>query len=205
MGSNMPELGMSIAGALFTATQQRVLALLFGHADRAFIQQEVIDRAGSGSGAVRRELDRLVESGLVTVTRVGAQKQYQANRAAPIFDELRSIVEKTVAVADPLRTALRPLGKRIDVALIYGSVAKGEDHAASDVDLLVVGDNMTLEMLFKRLLPVEKKLGRKINPTLYTRGEFDSRRRNDHPFLRKVLHGKHIVLIGRIDGADESR
>jgi predicted nucleotidyltransferase len=191
-----------LADALFTKTQQRVLALFFGDANRSFIQQEVIERAGSGSGAVRRELARLVESGLVTVTTIGSQKHYQANRSAPVFEELRGLITKTVALVDPLRAALLPLAKRIDIAIVYGSVAKGEARAASDVDLLVVAGNLTLEELFARLTPAEERLGRKIHPTLYTPAEYAKRRKNGTAFLRKVLAGEHIVLMGSIDDGE---
>jgi predicted nucleotidyltransferase len=194
-----------LADVLFTKTQQRVLRLFFGSPDRTFIKQELIDRALSGSGAVQRELARLVDSGLVTVTRIGSQKHYQANRAAPIFEELRGIITKTIGLADPIRSALQPLAKRIDVALVYGSVAKGKDRAQSDIDLLVVGNDLTLEELFSRLAPVERKLGRRINPTLYTRDEFARRQKSANAFLRKVLAGEHIVLIGNEDGARKPR
>jgi predicted nucleotidyltransferase len=209
MGSRMPSMGRTrsapksgLADALLTSTQQRVLALLFGHAHRSFIQQELIDLAGAGSGAVRRELARLLESGLVTVTRIGTQKHYRANQSAPIFHELRGIVVKTVGLVDPLRAALRPLAKRIDVALVYGSVATGADGADSDIDLFLVGDGLTLEEVFLRLAPVEKKLARKINPTLYTRDEYARRRSAGNPFLKKVLGGETILLMGSVDGRE---
>jgi predicted nucleotidyltransferase len=193
-----------LADVLFTKTQQRVLALFFGQPDRTFIKRELIERAESGSGAVQRELSRLVESGLVTVTTIGSQKLYEANRSAPIFEELRGIVVKTVGLADPIRSALRPLAKRIEKALVYGSAAKGEARAGSDVDLLVVGDDLMLEELFARLVPAEKVLGRSIHPTVYTPLEF-ARRKSGNAFLKKVLAGEHIVLIGSEDGGDESR
>lgn len=212
LGSNMPNMGservkraIGLADALFNATQQRVLAPLFGQPNRSFIQQELIERAGGGSGAIRRELARLVESGLVTSTIVGRQKQFQANHAAPIFHELRGIIVKTVALTDPLRTALRPLAKRIDLALVYGSVARGEDRAESDIDLLVVAEDLPLEEVFARLTPVEKKLARKINPTVYTRADFERRRRSGNPFLKKVLSGDHLVLLGTIGDDGQSR
>lgn len=208
----MPSLGTmamgrttGLADALFTATQQRVLGLLFGQPDRSFIQQELIERAGGGSGAVRRELARLVESGLVTATVVGKQKHFQANRNAPIFQELRGIVMKTIALTDPLRAALRPIAKRTNLALVYGSVARGEDHAKSDIDLLVVADDLLLEELFRRLAPVEKKLGRTIHPILYTRADFDKRRRIGNPFLKKVLASESIILFGSLGDDSESR
>ncbi len=212
LGSIMPNMGTagrqpttSLADALFTATQQRVLGLLFAQPDRSLIQQELIEQAGGGSGAVRRELARLVESGLVTTTVVGKQKHFRANRDAPIFHELRGIVLKTVALTDPLRTALRPLAKRIDLALVYGSVARGEDRARSDIDLLVVADDLMLEDLFARLARVEKKLGRTIHPTLYTRADFEKRRRTGNPFLTKMLAGEHIILFGRLNDDGQSR
>jgi predicted nucleotidyltransferase len=209
MGSRMPSMGRArsapksgLADALLTSTQQRVLSLLFGQANRSFIQQELIDLAGAGSGAVRRELARLVESGLVTFTRIGTQKHYRANQSAPIFHELRGIVVKTVGLIDPLRAALRPLAKRIDLALVYGSVATGADRADSDIDLLFVGDGLTLEEVFLRLAPVEKKLARKINPTLYTRDEYARRSSAGSPFLTKVLGGETILLMGSVDGRE---
>jgi predicted nucleotidyltransferase len=205
MGTAVRRRTTGLADALFTTTQRRVLSLLFGQPDRSFIQQDLIERAGGGSGAIRRELARLVESGLVTSTVVGRQKRFQANRTAPIFHELRGIVMKTVALSDPLRAVLRPLAKRIDLALVYGSVARGEDRAQSDIDLLVVADDLPLEELFARLAPAEKKLGRTINPTLYTRADFERRRRNGNPFLKKVLAGEHLVLWGALGNDGEPR
>jgi predicted nucleotidyltransferase len=212
VGSNMPNMGTAVktrttglADALFTATQQRVLTLLFGQPERSFIQQDLIERAGGGSGAVRRELARLVESGLVTSSVVGKQKHFQANHSAPIFHELRGIVVKTVALTDPLRAALRPLAKRIDLALVYGSVARGEDRAQSDIDLLVIANDLPLEELFARLAPVEKKLGRTISPTLYTRSDFERRRRSGNPFLKKMLADEHLILLGNLGDDREPR
>lgn len=198
-------LSTSMSDALFTTTQQRVLRLLFGNSEKSYFKQELIARTGSGSGAVQRELARLVESGLVTVALIGSQKHYQANRNAPIFEELRSIVTKTVGLVDPLRSALKPLAKRIRSALLFGSVAKGTSHAGSDVDLLIVADGLTLEELFTKLAPTEKILGRTIHPTLYTLAEFERRRKNGNPFLKKVLAGEHIELMRTDDGVASSR
>jgi predicted nucleotidyltransferase len=195
----------SLAGVLFTGTQQRLFRLLFGNSEKTYFKQELIARTGSGSGAVQRELARLVESGLVTMTLIGSQKHYQANRSAPIFEELRGIVTKTVGLIDPLRAALRPLAKRIRRALVYGSVAKGTSHAGSDVDLLVVADDLTLEELFVRLAAAEKTIGRTIHPTLYTPAEFARRHKSGNPFLTKVLAGEHLDLMESDDGAASSR
>jgi predicted nucleotidyltransferase len=104
-----------------------------------------------------------------------------------------------------LRDALAPLARRIDLALIYGSVARGEAHADSDVDLLVVAADVTLEQLFSRLARAERAVGRKINPTLLTPDEFARRRHNGNVFLTKVLAGPVIPLIGSVDGEATAR
>ena len=186
----------SLADALFTTTQQRVLSLLFGQPSRSFFASELIKLTGSGSGAVQRELKRLVSSGLVSVTRIGRQKHYQANADSPVFEELRSLVLKSVAMVEPIRGALEPLRERIVRALVYGSVAKGTDRAASDIDLLVVADQVTLEEMYAALAPVEARLDRRINPALYTRREFNDRLAAGNAFLTRVLAGEHMVLIG---------
>lgn len=190
----------SLADALFTATQQRVLALLFGEPGRSFYTSELIDRIGAGSGAVQRELKRLAESGLVTVKRIGNQKHYQANPDSPVLEELCSLVRKTVGLAGLIRETLEPLADRIRFATIYGSIAKGTDTAASDIDLLIVADGVTLEEVYRVLAPVEEKLGRKINPTLYTPGEFEKRKTAGNPFLSRVLSDEHLVLMGEENG-----
>jgi len=189
----------SLADALFTTTQQRVLALLFGQPSRSFFASELIELTGSGSGAVQRELKRLASSGLLTVKRIGKQKHYQANPDCPVFEELCALVRKTVAMVEPIREALAPLAKKIERALIYGSVVKGTDTASSDIDLLVVADDLTLEALYSALAPVEANLDRKISPTLYTRKEYDDRRAAGNPFLTRVLEGEHLVLMGSAD------
>jgi predicted nucleotidyltransferase len=189
----------SIADALFSKTQQRVFALLFAHPDRSFYTREIINHARSGTGAIQRELARLADSGLVVRIRIGNQTHYRANRDAPIFSDLRTIMLKTFGLAEPLRTALAPLAEQIDFASIYGSVASGEDRADSDIDLLVVANDLTLEELFAKLTPVETTLRRKINPTLFTRAEFRRRRSSGNAFLNKVLSREMIPLIGSED------
>ncbi|MBV9497015.1 MAG: MarR family transcriptional regulator [Acidobacteria bacterium] len=194
-----------VADALFTRTQQRVLAVLFGNPERTFFRNEIIRRTAAGSGAVHRELARLEASGLVTVAAVGNQKHYQANPDSPIFADLRALVVKTVGVADPLRRALEPLAERIRFAFIYGSVARGEDRVTSDIDVLLVTNDVALEELYGRLAPVEGQLGRRIHPTLYTEKEYRSRRTRKAAFLEKVVAGKRIWLIGNDEVLDAAR
>jgi predicted nucleotidyltransferase len=185
--------------ALFPRTKQRLLGLLFGQPERSFATTELIRLARAGSGAVQRELDRLVAAGLVTATVSGTQKRLSANRASPLFEELRGIVEKTAGIADQLRSALVPLAPSLHLAVLYGSVAKDADRAASDIDVLLVTDDLTLERVFAALQPVEERVGRRVSPTLYTSEEFVRRRISRHPFLTKVLSGKHVVLLGSED------
>jgi len=188
----------SLADALFSSTQQRVLGLLFGHPERSFFAREIIERLGAGSGAVQRELKKLAESGLLEVSRVGNQKHYQANPDSPIYAELRALVRKTIGLAEPLREALEPARGNLDMALVYGSVARGEEIASSDIDLLLVSDTLTLEEVYRLLAEAEQALGRKIHPTLYTPEEFNQRRRDGNPFLKRVLAGDPMVLIGEL-------
>lgn len=207
MGTIVPKMGtkrLSIADALFSRTQQRVLGLLFGDPGNSFFENEIFRRAAAGRGTVQRELERLVASGLVTANVVGNQKHFRANASSPVFEELRSIVVKTTGIAEPIRHALRPLASHVDIALVYGSVARGEAHAGSDIDLLIVARDLTLEQVYSRLAAAEKSLGRKINPTLYTPGEFRKQRRTSS-FLQKVLAGPVIPLIGIVNGEKGTR
>ena len=198
---NLANRGSALADALFTSTQQRVLTLLFGQPNRSFFVTELVALADSGSGAVQRELVRLAQSRLVIVTKVGNQKHYQANNESPLFDELSSIIKKTVGLQEPIRAALEPINDKISLALIYGSIAKRSDTAVSDVDLLIVSDKLTLEEVYAALAPVEKLLDRNVNPTLYNSKEFKQRRKARNPFLTRVFNGPTIILIGSADGA----
>ena len=188
-----------VADALFTSTQQKVLAILFGQPDRSFFATELISLAGAGSGAVQRELARLSESGLLTVRKIGNQKHFQANHESPIFNEVQQIVSKTFGLSAPLKDALQPIENVIKLAVIFGSVAGKADTATSDIDLMVISDSLTLEDLFKALEPAEQHFRRQINPTLLTVDEFDRRRNEGESFVNRVLDGEIIVLIGRID------
>lgn len=175
--------------------------MLFGQPGRSFFVTELIELADVGRGAVQRELSRLERSGLVTVERHGNQKHYRANPEAPIYKELCSIVGKTIGVQEQVRAALSSLEQRISLALIYGSIAKQTDTANSDIDVLVVSDDLTLEELYAVLASVEAQLGRNVSPTLYTGREFKKRRKIGNPFLKRVLDGPIMVLTGELDGA----
>ncbi len=191
-----PPIPSGIADALFSKVQQRVLAILFGNAGRSFYGNELIALAGSGSGAVQRELSQLEAAALVKVTRVGNQKHYQANAQAPVFEELRGLILKTSGLVDVLRSALAPLVSKIDSAFVFGSVAKGNDTATSDVDLMVISDAVAYSELFAALEPAATTLHRAVNPVLYSRSEIEKRVRNDQAFVKRVLAKPNIWVIG---------
>ena len=197
---------LTMADALFSGTQQRVLGLLFGQPTRSYYASELIALAGIGSGAVQRELERLERSGLVTVRTVGNQRHYQANAAAPLFSELCGIVQKTMGLADPLRAALRPFESQIDAAFVYGSVAKGRDTANSDVDVMLISDDLTYGDVFPALEDVGARLGRPVNPTILSRKELSKRAKADSAFVTRTLSQAKVWLIGGKDalGVGES-
>jgi predicted nucleotidyltransferase len=189
----------SLADALMTRTQQRVLGRLFGHPDRTFYASELIREAGTGSGAAQRELAKLEESGLVVARRIGHQKHYQANAASPLFPDLRNIITKTVGLVEPLRDALKPIASDIKMAFVYGSVAKATDRVTSDIDLIVVSDSLTYGDVFGALDKVTRVLGRTVNPTVYSSAEFTKRTKTDNAFITRVLDGPKVWVIGADD------
>ncbi len=188
--------GPGLADALFAKVQQRVLGVLFGNPHRSFYANEVIALARSGTGAVQRELMRLEASGLVTAHRVGKQKHYQANAASPVFTELRALILKTVGLMDVLRAALAPVSKSIRAAFVYGSIAKGEDTATSDIDLMLVSERLTYADLFATLEDASAQLGRKVAPTIYSPKELARRIKQDNAFVTRVMAQPKLWLVG---------
>jgi predicted nucleotidyltransferase len=188
--------GSGIANALFTKVQQRVLAILFGNHERSFYANELIALAGSGSGAVQRELAQLEAAELVTVKRVGNQKHYQANPLSPVFPELRGLILKTSGLVDVLRASLAPLAQQIEGAFIFGSVAKNKDTAQSDIDLFVITQHLTYREFFSALEPATGRLGLVVNPTIYSRIEFEKRLREGNAFVKRVMAQPKLWIIG---------
>ena len=205
MGNIIPNMGtsefsaISLADALFTKGQQRVLGVFFSNPDQDFLASEIAARERTGRGALKRELDRLTLSCLVTVTSRGRQKLYRANPHSPIFSELRSIIQKTIGVTDVVRTALIPHKDRIFWAFIYGSVAKGTDTAESDVDLMVISDQLSYSEIYEILSEAERMIGRKINPTLYSPAEFQAKLADNNSFLKRVLEQPTMTVLEKRD------
>ena len=191
----MGTLPMSLSKVLFGDSRKAILALLYGHADQQFYLREIARRAGTAIGATQRELWQLTGAGLLHRTRRGNQVYYQANRENPIFAELKSILAKTSGIPDVLRETLAPLADRIKLAFVYGSIARGEETASSDVDLMVVGEVGFADVVFA-LSQIEAKLGREVNPTVYGLREFRKKLAAKNHFLSTVAKEKKLFVVG---------
>ena len=187
---------MSIATALFTDSQSRVFRWLFGQPGHGYHLNELRRLTGLGSASLQRELNRLVEAGLVCSERVGNQRRFQANPQSPVYGELLALTRKTLGAEPVLREALLSLVPDLQAAWIYGSVAKQSDTAQSDIDVMLVGENLLLGKILELLVPLEVQLGRKINPTCYTVADFERRRAEPDSFVNRVLAQPILPLIG---------
>jgi predicted nucleotidyltransferase len=193
MGSNALPLHTTLP--LFSKTRQVLLSLLFTRPDEAHLQENLIQLAALGRGSVQRELEFLARAGIVRRSLRGRQVYFQANAESPIYSELRGLVVKTAGVADALRSALAPLANAIRAAFIYGSVAKGTERRASDVDVMVIGD-VSFAQTAEALARTQESIGREINPTVYPPDEFRAKLGAKQHFLRTVLKSEKIFLIG---------
>ena len=214
LGNILPKMGRQaskatgLASALFSQVQLRVLSLLIGQPDRHFHASELIRLAGSGSGAVQRELEKLANARILNVTVSGNRKLYQANRQSPIFGELHGLIVKTAGLVEPIRRALKSRLSNIDVAFVYGSIAKGEDSAKSDIDLMIIGQKPTYSEIYTALQKAEKILLRPVNPTLMTPVEWKQKVADQNSFVRKVLQQPKLFVFGtenELKGIGQSR
>lgn len=171
------------------------MALLFGFPQQSFFLREIARQTNTSAGSVQRELEILSNLGLIERTNRGRLAFYQANAKHPAFQEIRSLIDKTAGTFHVLRNALTPLAGRIALAFVYGSIARGDETAGSDIDLMVVGD-LNFDELLTHLAPAERSLGRPVNPTVYSLKEFKSRIRKGNHFLTSVVRGAKRFLIG---------
>ena len=195
----------TIGDALFTKTQQRVLGLLYGKPEKSFYTNEIVRWADMGRGTIRRELERLVSSGLLVVTREGNQHHYRANPDNPVYPELLGLVRKTFGIADVIRAGLAPVSEHIDLAFIYGSIARKEETASSDIDLLVITDSLAYTDLVAELGKAEQSLGRPINPSIYTAEQIKDKLVQKNAFLTRVMEQPKLWVKGGEDDIKEFR
>jgi predicted nucleotidyltransferase len=191
----MSTLQTGFADVLFGRTRSAVLALLYGRADQSFYTRQIAREINASVGAVQRELENLTSIGLIVRNSLGNQVFYRANRDSSVFPEMQALVNKTVGVYGLLRAALEPLSKRIAVAFVFGSLARGDESATSDIDLMAIG-KATLEDVLSQVSGVEKEIGRPINPTVYSLQEFKSKLAHGNHFLTAVLRDSKVFLIG---------
>ena len=198
----MPIMHQSLSAVLFPAYRRRVLGMLLLHPEESLHGREIARRAGLPAGTLTRELKRLADVGLLNRERRGNQLVYSANRQSPIFQELAGILRKTSGLADVVAEALEPLSNRIEVAFIFGSVARGAETAGSDVDVLVIG-SVDFGAVVEALYPVQERLSREINPKVFSQREWKAKVRENNPFISDVLPKKKIFLIGDESGLAE--
>jgi len=187
------DINSSIGDALFPKTRQRVLAMLLGKPERSYYRNEIFRQVRVGRGAVVRELDNLCNAGIITESHQGNQVHFQANPRCPIFEELRGIVIKSFGITDVLKEALFEKFPSIELAFVYGSIAKGKEDADSDVDVMIVSDELTYSEVMSVLEPCERQLHRVINPTIYTPQEFDEKK-DTKSFLKRVMEQPKLWL-----------
>jgi predicted nucleotidyltransferase len=186
----------SLGNVLFTKTQQKVLGLLYARPDESFYFNQIVRLSKMGKGTIKRELERMEASGLLSVERIGNQNHFSANKDCPIYPELLGIVRKTFAIADVIKAALKPLDDQIELVFIYGSIAKAEDTAKSDIDLLVVAEGLAYSELIESLFDAESSLGRPINPTIYDIDEIRKKISQDNAFVTRVMDQPKIWIKG---------
>lgn len=197
MGTN--PVSSNLSRALFSRVQSRVLGIIFGQPDQEFQLTEIIARAGSGRGAVQRELEKLTEVGIVATAAYGNRKLYHANRASPVFNELHQLVLKTVGIVDPLREALTPYRQSIAFAFVYGSIAKGKDTAKSDIDVMIIGEGLAYSEVFSALQKAEKRLARPVNPNLMGVRDWVKKVKAKSTFITKILSQPKLFVFGTED------
>lgn len=185
----------SVSSVLFGRTRRAILSLLYGHPDRSYYLRELVRATGFGLGSVQRELAQLAAAGIIRRSDSGHQVYFRANTDSPVFNDLKNLITKTVGAAETIREALLPLGDRISIALIYGSVARGEETQQSDIDVLIVGGVSFAEAV-KALHEAQEKLDREVNPSVYPVEEFRRRVAEQHYFIREVLSGPRIFVVG---------
>lgn len=187
-----------LASLLFGGYRGRVLGLLLLHPDQRYHVREIARQTGTSAGTLHKELDRLAQAGLLLREKVGNQLHYGANRKCPIFEEVASILRKTSGLADVLRDALQPLDAQIAVALIFGSIARGGEHAGSDVDVLLIGD-LGFGDAVRVLHGVQETIRREINPVVMSGAEFRRKFAAGDDFLRDILAKEKLFLKGDDD------
>ena len=185
----------TLADSLLGRTRAALLGHALGHPDEWFHLRQIARESGASAGTAHRELNALVDLGLMLREASGAAVRFKANTAHSVYRELQSLLAKTGGLPARLRAGLETLGDAVDTAFIYGSVARGEQRTSSDIDLMVIGD-VSLVGVLKALRPVSTALRRELNPTVYSLDEFNRKEKEGHSFVQRVLSEPKIFLKG---------
>jgi predicted nucleotidyltransferase len=180
---------------LFGTYRQRALTQLLLHPGSSYHVRELARLTGTTPGTLHKELARLAASGLLLREQQGNQVRYRANLDHPVFPDLAGLFRKTSGAVSVLAEALQSLAPPPQLALVFGSLARGEENANSDVDLLVIGD-ATFGDTIKALYPAQEQLQREINPVIYTAAEFNRRAGAGEPFVSNLLANPVLFIIG---------
>lgn len=184
--------------ALIPRTRQGILAATLVRPEKAWYASELARRMRVPSSSLQRELQDLARAGILTAHKEGRMTFYQANIESPLFSDLRGLLLKTAGLADLLADALKPVAGKLQLALVYGSMASGQEHSDSDVDLMVIGAVAPADLGLP-LRRAREALGRQINPTVYSLAEFRRKRAERDPFLTRVLAGPRLLVMGNED------
>ena len=189
--------------ALFPSIRAGVLSATLLQPERWWFMTELARQLGVTPSSLQRELEALVGSGILLRRQDGRRIYYKANTESPVFPEMRGLIEKTAGMVPALKTELKRFDDRIGLALLYGSVARGEEKSASDVDLMIVGSLKQIDLL-SSLRKLESRFGREVSVTLFSLEEFRRKLAAGDHFLKTVLKGKTISLKGTLDELEET-
>lgn len=193
----------SLLSVLFPKTRQAVLAATLMHPDRWWFLADLARHIGVPPSSLQREMDALVGAGILLRRQEGKQVYFKPDPNCPILCELQGIMIKTLGLVDVLRSILEPFKKSIKVAFVYGSIARSEELSESDVDLMIVGTT-SLADLSPAIQKAEERLGRQVNPTLFSPEEFAKKVKQGHHFLKTVLEDEKLFILGSKDELAEA-
>jgi len=185
---------LDFPNVLSSKVRLKVFRLFFLQPNKRYYLRELERLLNESVGNIRRELLKWSKAGLFLQEKVGNLTYYSLNKSFPIYEELKAIVSKTIGIEHILMEGLKR-SEDIKVAIIYGSVASGEDTGSSDIDVLLIG-NPDMDNLVNNIQAMEKEVGRDINYILYTPEEFQRKKRGKNTFIMDVLKNPKIFIIG---------
>ncbi len=192
-----------ILDALFPTIRAGVLSATLLQPEHWWFMSELARHLETSPSSLQRELESLVSAGLLLRRQDGRRIYVKANAASPLFRDLHGLLDKTSGLVPAFTTTLNRFDNRIELAFLYGSIARGAEHSASDVDLAIVGTLKQIDLL-PALRKLEARFGREVNVTLFSPEEFRRKLTAKDHFLHSVLKGKTIPLKGTLNELEET-